>query len=242
MNIETHHITVGGVAVAITRKDIKNLHLSVYPPEGTVRVAAPVSVSNEAVRLAVVEKLGWIKRQRSKFAAQLRQSERVMVDRESHYFQGQRYLLRVVHHKSATRINLRAGSIMELHTRPETTSEHRERVLHRWYREQLKELAPPIFDKWQRILSVEPTDWSIRKMKTRWGTCSQETRRIRINLELAKKSPQCLEYIIVHELLHLIERKHNDRFIQLLTKHLPHWKMVREELNAAPLGHEDWGC
>jgi predicted metal-dependent hydrolase len=235
-----HQITVSGLTVAVCRKAIKNLHLGVYPPEGRVRVAAPLAVSDEAVRLAVVQKLGWIRRQQAKFAAQPRQSQRAMVDRESHYFMGQRYLLRVVPHKGAAKIVLRPGSIMELHIRPETTTEQRERVLQRWYREQLKQMIPPLLEKWQPVLGVQATDWSVRKMKTKWGTCSHETGRIRLNIELAKKSSQCLEYIVVHELLHLIERKHNERFITLQDKYLLHWKLIREELNSAPLAHEDW--
>lgn len=235
-----HHIVVSGLKVTVFRKAIKNLHLGVYPPEGHVRVAAPLAVNDDAVRLAVVQKLGWIRRQQAKFAAQPRQSERVMVDRESHYFMGQRYLLRVVPRKGAGKIVLSPGSIMELHIRPESTTQQRERVLQRWYREQLKAMVPPLLEKWQPRLGVEATEWSIRKMKTKWGTCSPQTGTIRLNLELAKKPPQCLEYIVVHELLHLIERKHSQRFLALLTEHLPNWQTVREELNSAPLGHDVW--
>jgi predicted metal-dependent hydrolase len=240
MTMENHQIIVNGLPVAITRKAIKNLHLGVYPPEGRVRVAAPLLVSDEAVRLAVVEKLGWIKRQRARFAAQPRQSERVMVNRESHYFMGKRYLLHVIPHRGAAKMSIRNGSILELRIRPEATAEQRERALQRWYREQLKVLIPPLLEKWQPVLGVETTGWGIRKMKTRWGSCSHEIGRIRLNLELAKKPPQCLEYIVVHELLHLIEQKHNERFIALLNQYLPHWQILREELNAAPLAHETW--
>jgi len=241
MEALSHHITVGGLKVAVTRKAIKNLHLGVYPPEGRVRVAAPLAVSDEAVRLAIVEKLGWIRRQQAKFAAQPRQSARAMVDRESHYFMGKRYLLHVVPKKGTAEIVLRPGSVMELQIRPDASKEYRARVLQHWYREQLKGMMPPLLDKWHPRLGVEATDWSIRKMKTRWGTCSPETGRIRLNIELAKKPPQCVEYIVVHELLHLIERKHSDRFMSLLTDHLPHWQLLRQELNATLLPYEDWG-
>jgi predicted metal-dependent hydrolase len=155
---------------------------------------------------------------------------------------GQRYLLKIVSHKGASKIVLRPGGVMELHIRSEATTEQRERVLQRWYRERLKEMVPPLLEKWQPILGVQAAGWSIRKMKTKWGTCSHDTGRIRFNLELAKKPPQCLEYIVVHELLHLIERKHSERFVGLLNEHLSSWKNAREELNSSILAHELWTC
>lgn len=237
---EKHQITVNGLPVSIVRKAIKNLHLGVYPPDGRVRVAAPLAVSDEAVRLAVIGKLGWIKRQRAKFQAQPRQSRREMVRGESHYFLGQRYRLRVIHGQGAAKVVLRRPSALELHVRPEATIEQRERLLQRWYREQLKQLIPPLIEKWQTILGVEAADWGIKKMKTKWGTCNIEARRIWLNLELAKKPVQCLEYIVAHELVHLIERHHNERFVALMNQYLPQWQLHREELNAAPLAHETW--
>lgn len=238
---EQHQITVSGLRVAVVRKAIKNLHLGVYPPDGRVRVAAPLAVSDEAVRLAVIGKLGWIKRQRAKFQAQPRQSQREMVSGESHYFLGQRYRLRVIHHQGAGKVVLRRPHFLELHVRPETTAEQRERLLHRWYRDQLKRLVPPLLEKWQAILEVEAADWGVKRMKTKWGTCNIQARRIWLNLELAKKPVQCLEYIVAHELVHLIERHHNDRFVALMNQHLPQWQLHREELNAAPLAFETWG-
>lgn len=237
---EEHRITVQGLSVCIVRKTIKNLHLGVYPPDGRVRVAAPLAVSDEAVRLAVIDKLGWIKRQRAKFEAQPRQSEREMVSGESHYFLGRRYRLRVQHHHGAGKVVLRGTSILELWVRPESSARQREQVLQRWYRQQLKQLIPPLLEKWEAILEVEARDWGIKKMKTRWGTCSIPARRIWLNLELAKKPVRCLEYIIAHELVHLIERHHNDRFIAILNRHLPTWQSDRQELNCAPLAHETW--
>lgn len=233
-------IRVGGVAVQIVRKDIKNLHLGVYPPSGWVRVAAPLRVSNEAVRLAVIGKLGWIKRQRLRFEAQPRQSEREMVSGESHFFLGQRFRLCVVNHEGAAKVVIRNKSTVELHIRRETNAQHRERVLHRWYRQRLKQLIPPLLEKWQSVLRVQVADWAIKKMKTKWGSCNVEASRVWLNLELAKKPVQCLEYIIVHELAHLLERHHNDRFIALMDKSLPKWRMHRDELNRAPLAHETW--
>jgi hypothetical protein len=239
MNTEAHQIVVGGVRVAVVRKAIKNLHLGVYPPHGRVRVAAPLTVSDDAVRLAVIGKLGWIKRQRARFESQPRQSEREMVSGESHYFLGRRYRLRVVGHDGAGNV-VHRKSIIELHVRPETDAWQRERVLQRWYRQQLKALIPPLVEKWQAVLGVRLAEWGVKKMKTRWGACNAGARRIWLNLELAKKPAQCLEYIVVHELAHLIERHHNDRFTSLMDRHLPNWRLHRQELNSAPLGHASW--
>jgi predicted metal-dependent hydrolase len=240
MNTEPHVITVSGVEVHVVRKAIKNLHLGVYPPAGRVRVAAPLAVSDNAVRLAVVGKIGWIRRQQAHFASQPRQSAREMVSGESHYFLGQRYRLRVVNHDGAARVVVRKKPTIELHVRPGISPEQREKMLQRWYRQQLKELIPPMLGKWQKILDVQAADWAIKKMKTKWGTCTVEARRIWLNLELAKKPVQCLEYIVVHELTHLLERHHNDRFIAIMDKHMPQWRMYRQELNSAPLANESW--
>jgi predicted metal-dependent hydrolase len=240
MNTETHHITVNDIAVEVVRKAIKNLHLGVYPPHGRVRVAAPLAVSDEAVRLAVIGKLAWIKRQQAKFEAQPRQSRREMVNGESHYFLGQRYRLRVIEHNGAGKVVLRNKTFMDLYVRPEASAEQREQVLQRWYRQELKALIPPLLKKWELVLGVEAADWGIKKMKTKWGACTIEAKRIWVNLELAKKPVQCLEYIVVHELVHLLERHHNERFQELMDQFLPQWRLHREELNRAPLGYDSW--
>ena len=236
---ETHQITVQSLTVDVVRKAIKNLHLGVYPPDGRVRVAAPLAVSDEAVRLAVIGKLGWIKRQQSSFRAQSRQGKREMVSGESHYFLGQRYRLRIVSVMDASKVVLNK-SRLELHVRPELPAEERERALQEWYRARLKELVPPLLEKWQPALGVEPAGWSVRKMKTKWGSCNTDSRRIWLNLELAKKPVQCLEYILVHELSHLLERRHNDRFRALMDQAMPLWRLRRDELNQAPLNCENW--
>lgn len=240
MTIEARRITVGGMNVEVIRKDIKNLHLGVYPPGGRVRVAAPLAVSDNAVRLAVVGKLGWIRRQRAKFAAQPRQSGREMVSGESHYFLGRRFRLRVISNQETSLVLIRNRSTLELHVRPGTSAEQRERVLHRWYRNQLHSLIPELLRKWQIALNVEVSDYRIRRMKTRWGTCNASARRIWINLELAKKPPRCIEYIVAHEVMHLLEKDHNDRFRALLDRHFPDWKQIRAELNQMPLSHQAW--
>src|ERR1017187_8126120 len=194
MNTEKRQILVNGLAVQIVRKAIKNLHLGVYPPNGRVRVAAPLAVADNAVRLAVIGKLGWIKRQQARFEAQPLQSEREMVSGESHYFRGRRYRLRVIAHDGAAKVVLRNRSRMELHVRAEATAAHRMQELHRWYRQQLRKLIPPLLEKWQTAVGVQVADWRIKKMKTKWGTCTVESRRIWLNLELAKKPVRCLEY------------------------------------------------
>lgn len=237
--MEKRHIAVGGLTVWIDRKAIKNLHLGVYPPDGRVRVAAPLAVSDDAVRLAVIGKLGWIRRQQEKFAAQPRQSAREMISGESHYFLGQRYRLQVLPCDGAGKIVLRTRRI-ELHARAESNAAQRERVLQCWYRERLRELLPPLLEKWQSLLEVEAASCGIRRMKTRWGSCDPSTRRLWLNLELAKKPPNCLEYVLAHELTHLIERRHNERFVALMNRHLPQWQLLRSELNATPLAHENW--
>lgn len=240
MSIKSHQITVGDVRVEVVRKSIKNLHMGVYPPNGRVRVAAPMRVSDDAVRLAVVGKLGWIRRQREKFAAQPRQSAREMVSGESHYYLGRRYRLRVVTGDGIPVIKLINKSKLELRVRPGTTSEHRDRILHQWYRQEIKRLIPPLIAKWEKVLGVTAADWGVKRMKTKWGTCNTEARRIWLNLELIKKPVECLEYVVVHELVHLIERSHNERFIGILNRHFPRWQQCRAKLQSEPLGHASW--
>jgi predicted metal-dependent hydrolase len=239
MNTEKRLITVKGLSVQVVRKGIKNLHLGVYPPNGRVRVAVPLKVNDAAVRLALVGKLGWIKRQRVKFETQPRQSKREIVSGESHYFLGRRYRLSVIPQDGAPKVLIRKKFI-ELHVRRGTNVRQRERVLRRWYRQQLKEMIPPLVEKWQEILGVRLDEWGIKKMKTRWGTCNPDARRIWLNLELAKKPSQCLEYILVHELTHLAERHHNDRFVSMMNRHLPNWRQNRQVLNSEPLAYDTW--
>jgi len=240
MSTESVEIRVSGLAVQIVRKDIKNLHLGVYPPNGRVRVATPLRVNDNAVRLAVIGKLGWINRQQARFDAQSRQSEREMVSGESHYFLGRRYRLNVIEHNGPSKVVLRKKTTIDLYVRPKTSAVQREMVLQRWYRQQLAALVPPLMDKWQPILGVEAANWTIKKMKTKWGSCNTAARRIWLNLELVKKPVQCLEYIVVHELVHLLERYHNDKFLAMMNAFLPQWRSRRIELNAAPLAHATW--
>jgi len=235
-----HEIEVRGIPVEVVRKDIKNLHLGVYPPDGRVRVAVPLRLDDETVRLAVISRLKWIRRQQDAFECQDRQSQREMVTGESHYVEGRRYRLSVLEHEGPAVVCLPNNKALELRVPPGTSRDRREAVLHRWYRQRLREQIPQLIAKWEPEIGVTVAEWSIKKMKTRWGTCNIDARRLWLNLELAKKPASCLEYILVHEMVHLLERHHNERFKQLMDRVMPQWRLYREELNRAPLSHENW--
>lgn len=237
-----HQINVNGFEVEVVRKDIKHLHLAVYPPHGRIRVAAPLRVNDDSVRLAVITKLSWVKRQQAKFAAQERESAREYLSGESHYFEGARYLLNVEEHAGPPRVVIQNRNRIDLFVRPRSNRSQRERIMTAWYRAHLKQAIPPLLAKWEKIVGVQVAMWGIKQMKTKWGTCNIKARRIWLNLELAKKSPLCLEYVLVHELVHLHERLHNERFIALMDQFLPKWRLLRAELNHAPLGHARWEC
>lgn len=237
---EKHQITVNGLVVDVVRKNIKNLHLAVYPPAGRIRVAAPLRVNDEAVRLFTISRLGWIKRQQAKFQDQERQSEREYISGESHYYQGHRYLLNVVYREGTPSVIIRNNKILDIFVRPGSDTRDRERVLTNWYRRRLKEEIAPLIAKWEAVIGVQVAEWGVKQMKTKWGTCNIEAGRIWLNLELAKKPLHCLEYIIVHEMVHLLERHHNERFVMYMNLFMPLWQHYREELNRAPLGHETW--
>ena len=233
-------LKVGNLAVEVVRKNIKNLHLAVYPPNGRVRVAVPLRVNNEAVRLAVVSRLGWIRRQQKRLASQDRQSRREFVQRESHYYLGRRYLLNLIIHDGPARVDVNGKPAIDLYVPENANRERREMILQEWYRKELKALIPPLIAKWEPIMGVKVSEWGVRKMKTKWGTCNIEERRIWLNLELVKKPIQCIEYIVVHEMVHLLERHHNEVFNAHMTKLLPHWRSLRAKLNGFPLRHENW--
>lgn len=235
-----HQISVAGIAVEVVRKDIKNLHLGVYPPEGRVRIAAPLHLDDNAVRMAVISKVGWIRRQQKRFNIQQRQSPREYLSRESHYFLGRRYLLDVIEQDGPSRVELRNQSTITLYVPAGSGYSKRERVLTAWYRKEIKALIPSIIEKWEPILNVDVAAWGVKKMKTKWGSCNVDAHRIWLNLELVKKPTYCLEYVVVHEMLHLLERTHNDHFRELMDYFMPQWQFYRDELNQAPLCHETW--
>lgn len=216
------------------------MHLAVYPPDGRVRVAVPLHIDDEAVRLAVTVRLPWIRRHQRKLAGQERQSARECVSRESHYFKGRRYLLNVLEHDGPAKVVLDGNVGIDLYVPKRSKRATRELILREWYRKELKSQMPPLIEKWEPIIGVKVHAWGIKKMRTKWGSCNTRARRIWLNLELAKKPFECLEYVVVHEMVHLLERRHNERFMKLMGEYLPHWSLRRDELNRAPLRHESW--
>ena len=239
MSTANAYLTVRGIGIDVVYKDIKNLHIGVYPPIGRVRVAAPKRLDDDQVRLAVIQRLSWIKRQRERLQAASRQSEREMTTGESHYVWGMRRRLKVVERPGRTNIEI-DGERLVLYTSPEATTEQRRTALDGWYREQLRQAIPALIAEWETKLDVTVPKWTIRRMKTKWGSCNRETRHLWFNVELAKKHPDCLEYIIVHEMTHYSERNHTERFTKLMDKQLPDWRSRRDQLNEAPLAEEDW--
>ncbi len=235
---KTTGIEVSGIQIEVVRKVIRHLRITVYPPDGRVRLAVPFWVGEEAIRLAVIERLVWIKGHREKFASQVRPPEHEMVSDETHWFQGKKYRLAIREVAGREGIVLKEIDTMELAIRAGSEVEHRREVLDRWYRKQLKLEIAPLIAKWEPPLGVKAASWGVRKMKTRWGSCNVKAKRLWFNLELAKKQPECLEYVVVHELVHLLERRHDARFKGLMTLHLPQWKQIKMRLNAAPLADE----
>ena len=241
MSTANGYLTVAGLGIDVVYKNIKHLHISVYPPVGRVRVAAPDRMDEDTIRLAVVQRLPWIKRQREQLLSADRQSERQMLSGESHFVWGQRYRLDVSRSSGHHAVELKAQT-MWLTASPGATADDRRAVLDRWYRRQLKAAVPELLDKWQQIVGVKVDKIVVRRMKTKWGTCVVDSKTIWLNPEPAKKNPRSLEYIVVHELTHLHERKHNDRFVELMDRYLPDWRSRRDELNEAPLAAEEWGA
>lgn len=241
MNTAETHLTVRGIDVDVVYKDIKHLHIGVYPPEGRVRIAAPRRLDDDQVRLAVVQRLTWIARQREQFRSVERQTEREMVTGESHYVWGVRRRLKVVERPGRTHLEI-DGERLTLYVPANTPTAKRRDHLDHWYREQLRQSLPALISKWEQRLGVTVPKWTIRRMKTKWGSCNRETRHIWFNVELAKKHPDCLEYIVVHEMTHYFERNHGDAFVDLMNQHLPDWEGRRRLLNAEPLAAEEWSA
>ncbi|NLB53112.1 MAG: M48 family metallopeptidase [Syntrophomonadaceae bacterium] len=222
---------VSNIEIDVIKKDIKNMHLSVLPPMGKVRISAPLNASDDAIRLFAVTKIGWIKKQIEKYENQPRQAEREYVSGESHYIWGRRYILEIRYNNKANNVEIK-GSKIFLSVREKSTPKQRERVMNEWYRNELKKRIPVLIDEWEQIIGVKATSWGVRNMKTRWGTCNTKEKRIWINLQLAKKPVYCLEYIIVHELVHLLEKNHTTVFVEYMDKFLPNWRITKEELNS----------
>lgn len=239
MNTNYNTINVGDISINVIHKDIKNVHLSVHPPRGRVTISAPLRMDMETIRLFCISKLGWIRKQQAKLKNQKRETARAYITRESHYYLGQRYLLKIAEQNTAPKVILKHNTI-ELYIRKGTSITQRRKILQSWYRQQLRTLVPQYVAKLEKKMNVKVAEVRIRIMKTKWGTCNPKAKRIWLNTELAKKSIESIEYILIHEMVHLLERNHNGKFTAYMDKFSPKWKHLREELNRAPLGHVEW--
>ena len=232
-------IKLGDVTVDVIFKDIKNVHLSVHPPSGRVKISAPTRMSRDTLRVFAISKLDWIRQQQKRLREQDRETPREYLDRESHYVWGKRYLLKLVEADAAPAIELK-HSKMILRVRPGTNNEKKQAILEGWYREQIKQAASPLIAKWDRLMQVRVSRFFVQHMKTKWGGCNPATRSVRLNTELARKPRECLEYILVHELAHLLEPTHNARFIALMDRIMPNWQLRRRQLNQLPVRYDEW--
>jgi predicted metal-dependent hydrolase len=237
MMVET--IQLGEIAIAVTRKDIKHAHLSVYPPNGRVTLVAPKGTRHEVARAYAVSKLGWIRDQQAKLRGQARESPRQFVERESHYLWGRRYLLYVRQEEAKPSVSVSHRSIT-LTLRPGSSCAKRAAVMHEWHKSLLHQVVPELIRKWAPKLGVEVAGYFLQRMKTKWGGCNHRARKIRLNTELVKKPKDLLEYVVVHEMLHLSEPTHGEGFLTLMSKHYPAWREARAELNELPLSAETW--
>lgn len=235
----TEAIQIGELTITVTRKDVKHVHLSVHPPHGRVTLVIPVGTRREAARAYAVSKLGWIRAQQEKLQNQARESQRRFVPRESHYLWGRRYLLNVREVEAKPKVTLDHRRVT-LYIRPGSSEAKRAMVMHAWHRGLLHEAIPPIIRTWEKRLGVSVGAYFLQRMKTKWGSCNPKARHIRLNTELVKKPKDLLEYVIVHEMIHLIEPTHSERFLTLLAEHFPNWREARAELNELPLGAEVW--
>jgi predicted metal-dependent hydrolase len=233
-------VQLGDIAVDVVLKNIKNVHLSVHPPRGRVRISAPSRMSLDTIRVFAISKFEWIKQQQNKLREQERETPREYLDRESHFVWGTRYLLKVAENDSAPEVELKRN-LLFLRIRPGSNEQKKQAVLEEWYRDQLKGAVPPLIAQWEPLLGIKVKRFFVQRMKTKWGSCSHRAGSIRLNSELAKKPPECLEYIVMHEMIHLIEPTHNSRFIALLDRFMPNWRFQRQELNCLPVRHETWG-
>lgn len=231
-----NHIVVGGVNIQVTKKNIKNMYIRVLPPDGIVAIAVPENTSDDALRMFAVSRIAWIKKQKQNFIDQARQTKRQYVSGESYYVWGRRYRLEVMY--SSVRNNVYIlGNKLILQVRKESTDAQRENTLNEWYRDQLKSTVPPVLEKCEKTVGVHAAEWHVKNMRTKWGSCIPERKRIWLNLQLAKKSPDCLEYVIIHELVHFLERTHSDRFRKYMDKFYPMWREIKDGLNRQPLDY-----
>lgn len=233
----TETIALGELTIEVTRKAVQNVHLSVHPPDGRVTLVAPSDTRLEVARAYAIAKLGWIRDQQEKLRNQARETRRQYVERESHYLWGRRYLLSVEERETRPGVKLDHKHIL-LAVRPGADRDKRAEIMHAWHRRLLHEAVPPLIEKWERKLGVKVSRYFLQRMKTKWGGCNPKTGTIRLNTELVKKPKDLLEYIIVHEMVHLIEPTHSERFLSILDENYPAWREARDELNALPLSDE----
>lgn len=241
MSTSAEKIAIANLEIDVIRKNIKNMHLAVYPPTGRIRLSAPQRTDAEVVRLFAISKLAWIKKHVKNFKEQPRETKRQYVTGESHYFLGNRFLLKVVEHNGYSKVDLIGVKHIQLKVKSGTSTEERGSIMKEWYRKELKKIVPELIEKWEKIIGVKANDWGIKHMRTKWGACNTDEKRIWLNLELAKKPMNCIEYIIVHELVHLLERHHNENFVKHMDQFMPKWRLHRDELNSLPVAHNDWG-
>ncbi len=232
-------IQLGDISILVTRKEIKNVHLSVHPPKGRVTLVAPSGTRLEVVRAFAITKLSWIREQKKKLDSQARETPRQFIERESHYLWGRRHLMSIIHRDAKPSVSLDHKRII-LCVRPGSDAEKRAEVIHEWHKSLLHVMVPLLIKKWERKLKVKVTGYFLQRMKTKWGSCNHRAGHIRLNTELVKKPTDLLEYVIVHEMIHLLEPTHSDRFISILEKHYPTWREARAELNELPLTAEAW--
>ncbi|MEC0370115.1 M48 family metallopeptidase [Paenibacillus chibensis] len=230
------NLTISGIEIIAEKKQIKNMYIRVVPPDGKVRITAPMSATDDAIRMFAISHISWIKKQRQKFKNQLRQTERKYVAGESYYLWGRRYRLDVEYSNIRNDVFV-SGQKIVLQVRRDSTLQQRANVMENWYREILKEAIPPVFEKCEKLVGVKANEWQVKNMRTKWGTCNIEAKRIWLNLQLAKKTPECLEYVIIHELVHLLERSHNEIFRAYMDRFYPNWRAVKDHLNEQMLDH-----
>lgn len=232
-------IQLGDIAITVTRKDIKNVHLTVHPPDGRVTLSVPHATRLDVARAYAISKLFWIREQQRKLQSQARETPRQFVTRESHYLWGRRYLMAIVYQDAKPSVVL-GNKRITLNVRPGSSTEKRAKVMHEWHKALLHKAVPPLIRKWERRLGVQVSAYFLQRMKTKWGSCNPARGNIRLNTELVKKPKDLLEYVVVHEMAHLIEPNHSARFTAILDAHYPRWREARAELNELPLAAEVW--
>lgn len=229
-------IEISGIKIEVQKKNIKNLHLVIVPPDGKVRVSAPVHMSDDSIAMFIRTKLGWIRKQQEQFEKQPRQTEREYVSGETLYVFGQQYFLRVEYSYKGNSMILNCNEAV-LTVRKESTTKQREAFVNEWYRGLLKEKINIYLPKWEKITGLKCNSWQTKYMITRWGTCNRKTGKIWLNLQLAKKPIECLEYVILHELTHLKIPNHSKDFITFLDQYMPYWRETKQLLNKSKLDY-----